>query len=61
MNFLSVAIMARVAERLRATNSKVKTLTALNLSLQDELAALRAGAPAVDLDIDRRLMLLGRT
>ncbi len=45
------AIMARVAERLRATNLKVKTLTALNLSLQDELAALRAGRPAVDLDI----------
>lgn len=45
------AIMARVAERLRATNLKVKTLTALNLSLQDELAALRAGKPAVDLDI----------
>ena len=45
------AIMARVAERLRATNLKVKSLTALNLSLQDELAALRAGKPAVDLDI----------
>lgn len=45
------AIMARVAERLRATNLKVKTLTALNLSLQDELSALRAGRPAVDLDI----------
>jgi CRP-like cAMP-binding protein len=45
------AIMARVAERLRATNLKVKTLTALNLSLQDELSALRARRPAVDLDI----------
>lgn len=45
------AIMARVAERLRATNLKVKTLTALNMSLQDELAALRAGKPPVDLDI----------
>lgn len=45
------AIMARVAERLRATNVKVKTLTALNLSLQDELHALRAGKPAVDLNI----------
>ena len=45
------AIMARVAERLRATNLKVKTLTALNLSLQDELSALRAGRPAVDLDL----------
>jgi len=45
------AIMARVAERLRATNLKVKTLTALNLSLQDELAALHARKPAVDLDI----------
>ncbi|MBP6406762.1 MAG: cyclic nucleotide-binding domain-containing protein [Proteobacteria bacterium] len=45
------AIMARVAERLRATNLKVKSLTALNLSLQDELATLRAGKPAVDVDI----------
>jgi CRP/FNR family cyclic AMP-dependent transcriptional regulator len=45
------AIMSRVAERLRATNLKVKTLTALNLSLQDELSALRLGKPSVDLDI----------
>jgi len=45
------AIMARVAERLRATNVKVKTLTSLNLSLQDELAALRAGRPGVDLKL----------
>lgn len=45
------AIMARVAERLRATNLKVKSLTALNLLLQDELATLRAGKPAVDVDI----------
>jgi len=45
------AIMARVVERLRATNLKVKTLTALNLSLQDELASLRAGKAQVDLNI----------
>ena len=42
------AIMARVAERLRATNIKLNTLTALNLSLQDELAALRANKPPPD-------------
>ena len=42
------AIMARVAERLRATNIKLNTLTALNLSLQAELAALRANKPPPD-------------
>lgn len=35
------AIIVRVAERLRATNVKVQTLAAVNLSLQHELDALR--------------------
>lgn len=35
------AIMARVTERLRATNAKVKTLTAINRSLHEELTLLR--------------------
>ncbi|MBX3653411.1 MAG: cyclic nucleotide-binding domain-containing protein [Ramlibacter sp.] len=48
------AIMARVAERLRATNVKVKTLTAQNLALLDEVAALRnrGSQGAVDLNLD---------
>lgn len=45
------AIMARVAERLRATNIKVKTLASANLALQQQLDALRAGGPAMDLDL----------
>ncbi len=40
------AIMARVAERLRATNDKVRSLTAQNLQLQDDIAALRRSAGA---------------
>lgn len=49
------AIMARVAERLRATNVKVKALTAANLALQDELGALRnQRAAGVDLDVGGR-------
>lgn len=44
---LMAAIMARVVERLRATNAKVKTLTAINRSLHEELAQLRdRGVPA---------------
>jgi CRP/FNR family cyclic AMP-dependent transcriptional regulator len=39
---LLAAIMSRVAERLRATNVKVQTLSAANASLQQELAALKA-------------------
>jgi CRP/FNR family cyclic AMP-dependent transcriptional regulator len=35
------AVMALLAERLRATNNKVKTLSALNRALQDELEARR--------------------
>lgn len=47
------AIMARVAERLRATNIKVKSLASANLALRQELDALRAAGPAVDLDLGR--------
>jgi CRP/FNR family transcriptional regulator, cyclic AMP receptor protein len=39
---LLAAITSRVAERLRATNAKVQTLSAVNASLQQELAALKA-------------------
>ena len=39
---LLAAIISRVAERLRATNVKVQTLSAVNASLQQELAALKA-------------------
>jgi CRP/FNR family transcriptional regulator, cyclic AMP receptor protein len=39
---LLAAITSRVAERLRATNAKVQTLSAMNASLQQELAALKA-------------------
>ncbi len=46
------AIMSRVAERLRATNLKVKALVGANHSLRVEVEALRA-APAVDLELGR--------
>lgn len=58
---LMAAIMARVVERLRATNSKVKALTAINRSLHEELAQLRdrpapattpAGAAAAGTGLD---------
>lgn len=39
------ALMARTAERLRATNAKLATVTAQNLALQDQLAALRLTSP----------------
>jgi CRP/FNR family transcriptional regulator, cyclic AMP receptor protein len=38
---LLAAIISRVAERLRATNLKVQTLSAVNTSLQQELEALK--------------------
>ena len=46
------AIMARIAERLRATNAKLATVTARNLALQDEIAGLQKPRPGVDLDLD---------
>jgi CRP/FNR family transcriptional regulator, cyclic AMP receptor protein len=39
---LLAAIVSRVAERLRATNVKVQTLSAMNTSLQQELETLKA-------------------
>ena len=45
------AIMSRVAERLRATNLKVKALVSMNRALQAELDAVHAARPAVDLDL----------
>jgi CRP/FNR family transcriptional regulator, cyclic AMP receptor protein len=39
---LLAAIISRVAERLRATNAKVQTLSATNAALEQELAALKA-------------------
>jgi hypothetical protein len=38
---LLAAIVSRVAERLRATNLKVQTLSAANASLQQEIEALK--------------------
>lgn len=38
---LMAAMMTRMSERLRATNAKVKTLTAINRSLLEELAQAR--------------------